>query len=161
MKPNDTVLGQSTMFGFAGSAQPTALKGSSHDWVIFDTASLDDMKKSRKIRKFLLLVLLCVAVNGLPLGFAADVPETMATCKQQGGVWDRFGLLEKEECSMRTRDAGSACTTDTQCHSVCITDDSAEKGSRVTGRCFARTMTRGTCLNYVKDGIAQGQVCVD
>ncbi len=92
---------------------------------------------------------------------ANNFPTDKQSCETQGGVWGTFGLLVKEQCDMPTSDEGKACADNTQCESVCVADDSVRKGKSATGKCYGRTVTLGTCLNYVKDGKAQGALCED
>lgn len=83
------------------------------------------------------------------------------SCESQGGNWGRFGLLQKEQCNLPTSDAGKECFDHSACKSVCVADDSVLAGDKVTGKCYGWTITLGTCLNYVKDGKAQGIICED
>lgn len=84
-----------------------------------------------------------------------------ATCEKQGGRWGRFGLMAKEQCNRPTADAGKECSDHSECESDCVTEDSIPAGTEVTGKCFGWTVTLGTCMNLVKDGKAQGLICVD
>ena len=95
------------------------------------------------------------------LSAPAGTPHTRAACEAAGGVWGRFGLLARDLCDLPSRDAGQPCTNSGQCQSVCVAPEGARPGDRVTGQCYARTVTLGTCLSYVADGVVQGVRCVD
>ncbi len=89
------------------------------------------------------------------------LPEDQASCEARGGQWGRFGLMEKDQCNLPTADAGKKCSDHSECESDCITEDSVPAGTKATGKCFGRTVTLGRCMNGVKDGKAQGVICVD
>ena len=76
-------------------------------------------------------------------------------------MWGRFGLLESELCDLPTADAGQPCTKHDDCESVCIAPDGARLGDLVTGKCYARSVTLGTCLAHVVDGVVQAVLCED
>ncbi|OGX39024.1 MAG: hypothetical protein A3D87_02110 [Omnitrophica WOR_2 bacterium RIFCSPHIGHO2_02_FULL_50_17] len=88
-------------------------------------------------------------------------PQDQASCEAQGGRWGRFGLMAKDQCNLPTADAGKECRDHGECEGNCVTNDSIPAGTEVTGRCYKWTIARGTCLNGVKDGKAQGMICVD
>ncbi len=100
--------------------------------------------------------LLCLAAL-----LSSPAPATQAECEVAGGVWARRGLLATELCDLPTADAGKPCTKHDDCESVCIAPDGARAGDRVTGQCYARSVTLGTCLPYVIDGVVQPVMCVD
>lgn len=85
---------------------------------------------------------------------------TESTCIEQGGRWGTFGLLVIPECDLATDDAGKACQDWRDCESVCISDI-REEGKKTMGKCFDKTITRGTCMNYVEYGVTTGVICVD
>lgn len=86
---------------------------------------------------------------------------TKVGCETLGGTWDRFGLLEQDQCDLPTSDAGNVCSDHEDCESACIAENSVAPDTQATGTCFDRTVTLGTCLNYVKDGTTEGVICVD
>ena len=91
----------------------------------------------------------------------ADPLQNEQSCKKQGGIWGKFGLMEIHQCNLPANDANKICIDSSQCEGVCFVDAPTAKGAHTKGRCYARTITLGTCLNLVKNGIAQGQVCED
>lgn len=107
----------------------------------------------------MLRVALLLAVLSAPP--VASAPDTKAACEAAGGTWARFGLLATELCNLPTSDAGQPCTDNSDCQSVCVAPEGAKPGDRVTGKCYARSITLGTCLSYVVDGVAQAVLCED
>lgn len=102
------------------------------------------------------------AIRSLWLNFVSGAsPQDQASCEAQGGRWGRFGLMEKEQCDRPTTDAGKECSDHSECESACVTEDAVPSGTEVIGKCFGWTVTLGTCMNIVKDGKAQGRICVD
>jgi hypothetical protein len=95
------------------------------------------------------------------LSAPAPAPDTQTACEAAGGTWGRFGLLGTELCNLPTSDAGRPCTDNSDCESVCVAPDGAKLGDHVTGQCYGRSLTLGTCLPYVLDGVAQAVLCVD
>ena len=89
------------------------------------------------------------------------IPRDKESCESLGGKWGRYGLAKMEECSFNAWDAGKPCTKHAECSSVCYTEEKVKEGASVTGKCFARTITRGYCLNYVEEGKATGVICKD
>ena len=90
-----------------------------------------------------------------------DVPKNQEECTARGGRWGRFGLREIDQCDMPSSDAGKCCTDSSECQSSCVTKDNVQSGKRAVGKCFERTLTLGTCLNYVEKGKAKGVICED
>ena len=80
-------------------------------------------------------------------------------CKAAGGDWNTFNTIKV--CDMPTKDAGRPCSDTKDCQSVCITSDKTPSDTKVTGKCFARTSTIGTCTNIVVEGRAIGLTCED
>lgn len=93
--------------------------------------------------------------------FAGSAPRDQVSCEELGGAWGRFGLMEIDQCNLPTNDANKVCNDTSECESVCFTVEPIAKGAKANGRCYSKTITLGTCLNLVHDGIAQGQVCED
>jgi hypothetical protein len=105
------------------------------------------------------LALLLGAQDG---ALAADkTPTDRAKCERAGGRWDRFGLLDREQCNLPTGDAGKVCRDARDCRSACIAPEGVGPGERAGGACFGWTLLLGTCLAHVKDGIMQPRLCVD
>lgn len=102
------------------------------------------------------------AIRSVWLSFVSSTsPQDQASCEAQGGRWGRFGLMEKEQCNLATSDAGKKCSDHNDCESDCVTEDSVPAGTEVTGKCYEWTVMLGRCLNGVKNGKAQGVICVD
>lgn len=92
---------------------------------------------------------------------AGGVPGDQLSCEKLGGSWGRFGLMKIDQCNLPTTDADKVCSDSSECEGVCFTDAPVPKGTKTNGQCFHKTITLGTCLNLIHDGIAQGQVCED
>ena len=82
---------------------------------------------------------------------ATPHPPEGAACEARGGVWRPFGLAGSWRCNMPTRDAGRSCRDSDECQSVCV----------APGRCHGWTVTLGSCLAHVEDGVVQPELCAD
>lgn len=109
----------------------------------------------------LVLVLGGLALPLSAAGQPAGRPATPADCRAHGGSWKKVGLAGTEECDLPARDAGRACSDDSECEAACITNDKTPAGSPATGHCFPRTTLTGQCLNRVRGGKALGLACAD
>ena len=96
-----------------------------------------------------------------PADFPPAIISNAADCAVLGGAWSRAGMMGTELCSVPTKDAGLPCKDNIECISVCVAPEGAKPGKRVTGTCYGSTNTLGTCLALVKEGKAQGALCVD
>jgi hypothetical protein len=85
---------------------------------------------------------------------AGSAPMDQASCKELGGAWGKFGLMEIDQCNLPTNDANNVCSDSSGGEGVCFTDDHIPSGTKVNGRCYSQTITLGTCLNLVHDGVA-------
>jgi hypothetical protein len=95
------------------------------------------------------------------IALAGSAPGDQLSCEKLGGAWGRFGLMEIDQCNLPTTDANKGCNDSSDCEGVCFTDAAVPQGTKTNGQCYNKTITLGTCLNLVHDGIAQGQVCED
>ena len=84
-------------------------------------------------------------------------PESENACGSAGGDWGLFGLYRIPQCNLPTPDAGNVCTDSVECISACV----FETPGGTSGTCFAWTIVRGNCLNFVEDGKVKGTICVD
>jgi hypothetical protein len=114
--------------------------------------------QSNNIQKLIIGVLIFV---GAEIVLAGDTPNDQVSCERPGGTWGRFGLMEIDQCNLPTTDANKVCNDSSECEGVCFTDAPTPKGTKTNGQCYSNTITLGTCLNLVHDGVAQGQVCED
>ena len=112
-------------------------------------------------RSTALAIAMLLATAGSALATPPQTPATRAACEAAGGEWKAAGLQGHEQCDVRTSDAGAPCREDSDCQSVCVTDDSVAFGTATVGRCFERSVTLGRCMNRVTGGIATGVVCAD
>lgn len=112
-------------------------------------------------------VFICMTAPGMltrpALGAAGAVPPpppvstamTRAECVQQGGVWQRWGLLGREFCQVPAADAGQTCTDGSQCSLGCIS-----RTGCVPGEC-QRFRTEFGCYSRVRSGRVESALCVD
>lgn len=114
--------------------------------------------QSDSMKKIITGVLIFVCAE---IVFAGGTLRDQVSCERSGGAWGRFGLMEVDQCNLPTTDANKVCNDSSECEGVCYTDAPAPKGTKTNGRCYNKTITLGTCLNLVHDGVAQGQVCED
>lgn len=108
-----------------------------------------------------LAIALLLATSGSALATRPGTPTTQAACVAAGGAWKAAGLQGHEQCDVRTADAGTPCREDSDCQSVCVTDDAVAFGTATIGRCYERSVAVGRCMNRVTGGIATGVVCAD
>lgn len=106
-------------------------------------------------------VAMLLATAGSALATRPQTPATRAACEAAGGEWKVAGLQGHEQCDVETVDAGAPCREDSDCQSVCVTDDAVAFGTATAGRCYERSVTVGRCMNRVTGGIATGVVCAD
>ena len=100
------------------------------------------------------LSLMLVGATGMPVA-TTTVDED--ACEVQGGTW----AFAVGRCDLPTVDGGLLCTDSSQCESTCVADDVTKRGATAEGRCYERSVTAGSCLNRVEQGVAQGVVCGD
>jgi antitoxin component YwqK of YwqJK toxin-antitoxin module len=93
----------------------------------------------------------------LPTGRA--VPLSEAECLRHKGRWATFGAVERPECDLAASDAGRACQDRLECEGACIAP--AQVHGKTAGHCSKRTIVRGSCKNFVEDGLAGGVTCVE
>lgn len=115
----------------------------------------------RAARASAFAIAMLLATAGSALATRPQTPATRAACEVAGGEWKAAGLQGHEQCDVRTSDAGAPCREDSDCQSVCVTDDSVAFGTATVGRCFERSVTVGRCMNRVTGGIATGLACAD
>ena len=90
---------------------------------------------------------------------AEDASSDKRACNSIEGQWEQHGTITI--CNRPTKDAGKPCVDGRDCESACVTYEDQAANSKVRGKCYSRTSTLGTCLNYVVDGVAQGVQCED
>ncbi len=87
--------------------------------------------------------------------------DEQARCEAAGGDVQQAGLLGNEICVQTLPDAGETCSDSTDCLGRClIQGDSVEPGMTATGQCTANDNPFG-CFQAVRDGVADGMLCVD
>ncbi|MEM5517115.1 hypothetical protein WNY37_09155 [Henriciella sp. AS95] len=90
----------------------------------------------------------------------ATEAETSA-CEAVGGEVKQAGLLGAEHCIQALPDDGMVCSDSSDCVGRCmISGESVEPGTETTGQCAATDNPFG-CFQLVKDGRADGMLCVD
>jgi hypothetical protein len=83
------------------------------------------------------------------------------TCEKQQGKWGTLGMMGTEQCNLPTLDKSKECTDNSQCESVCFTENKIMPGQPSKGGCYGWTSVLGTCLTTIKEGIVQHPLCVD
>lgn len=81
-----------------------------------------------------------------------------ADCAMRNGVWSGVEGAEVALCQARVTDGGKACTDHSQCQGFCVTEESAEYGSRAAGVC-TRDYYHSDCVQGVSRGRAEAIVC--
>jgi len=122
-----------------------------------------DVRRRWHRASFAISIVLAILLTsaGTALATRPGTPTTQAACEAAGGEWKAAGLQGHEQCDVRTADAGAPCREDSDCQSVCITDDAVAFGTATVGRCFERSVSIGRCMNRVTGGVATGVVCAD
>jgi hypothetical protein len=92
---------------------------------------------------------------------ALPAPTTEQECLKQGGSWGPTSMftaaMKANSCTLKTRDAGKACSDGNQCEGFCIAND----GPGPIGRCSSTTNRIG-CYREVEHGAAMQQaLCYD
>lgn len=109
------------------------------------------------------LVLAACWTEDAKLTVAADDRQASAqeVCEAVGGEWGRFGLMQVDQCNKPSADANKVCRHHDECESTCVAENDIPASIETKDRCFHRSLVLGTCLNLVKDGIAQGVIRTD
>ncbi|WP_370237620.1 MULTISPECIES: hypothetical protein [Henriciella] len=85
----------------------------------------------------------------------------IAACEAVGGEVQKAGLLGAEHCIQSLPDDGKVCTDSSDCVGRCmVSGESVEVGAETVGQCAATDNPFG-CFQLVKDGVADGMLCVD
>ncbi|WP_084418460.1 hypothetical protein [Henriciella litoralis] len=99
-----------------------------------------------------------------PIRFEGEkaTPAERARCEAAGGSVQRAGMLGWENCIQMMPDAGEMCRDSSDCFSECrvSSEAPADPGTPTTGQC-APTDSPFGCYQRVKDGVADGMICVD
>lgn len=96
----------------------------------------------------------------LALDPASDGKCDRAACAAAGGECGWAGFSCEIACVRRSRDAGAACSDVSECEGTCVAPASAGLGDVVKGSCYHLALDKA-CLNRVRQGKAEGKVCVD
>ena len=101
----------------------------------------------------------------LPLQDEPEPPKmtvTTSSCTARGGEMRQVGRMQTWQCVVKYADAGKRCTDASQCEGDCeIAGNSGiAAGAAATGVCQADSNRFG-CRTTVKDGKAQGTLCID
>ena len=101
----------------------------------------------------------------LPLQDEPEPPKmtvTTSSCTARGGQMQQVGRAQTWQCVVKYADAGKRCTDASQCEGDCeiAGNSSVAPGARATGVCQADSNRFG-CRTTVKDGKAQGTLCID
>ena len=103
-----------------------------------------------------------------PVVPTAEAPEAPAmsvsasACTARGGQMQQVGRMQSWQCVVKYADAGKRCTDASQCEGQCeIAGNSGiAAGAAATGVCQADSNRFG-CRTTVKDGKAEGTLCID
>lgn len=97
----------------------------------------------------------------LPLTEQARSLRNEVSCSASGGVWQKVGRAQMFACVLPARDAGQACSDNSDCQVSClVTGRDVKAGTAVTGQCAANTNQFG-CKTRVRNGRAEPTLCVD
>lgn len=77
--------------------------------------------------------------------------EAQLACEKGGGSWYKVGKGEKRACVRQTRDAGKACSRESQCDGVCL----------AKSRTCAPFKPMYGCNEILQDNGAQVTLCLD
>ena len=85
-----------------------------------------------------------------------------SACTARGGQMQQVGRAQTWQCVVKYADAGKRCTDAAQCEGDCeIAGNSGiAAGAAATGVCQADSNRFG-CRTTVKDGKAEGTLCID
>jgi hypothetical protein len=91
-----------------------------------------------------------------------DAGQERKKCLAEGNTWTFFGLLQTPGCLRKATDAGKICrdANDCQFHRCIYKGPELPFGSAASGVC-AETNDGFGCATHVRDGKAQGWLCVD
>lgn len=92
----------------------------------------------------------------------ATMTITDSACTARGGQMQQVGRMQSWQCVVKYADAGKRCTDASQCEGQCeIAGNSGiAAGAAATGVCQADSKRFG-CRTTVKDGKAEGTLCID
>lgn len=117
------------------------------------------------VNKFLLLsVLILLSCTSASISLKKATETDQQKCLNIGGKWLRLGnspLPPKKECLLPTKDKGRACSSDTDCESVCVSKEKIKISQPVQGKCYDWNNIRGQCLNRINHGLSLGEICSD
>lgn len=91
------------------------------------------------------------------------------SCLDRGGKWKFYGELQKEGCSVPTKDHGKFCSDSAECEGACIAElDATQKselkrGGRrfgLKGKCSEWTLNNG-CHSFVHKGFVTSIDCIE
>ncbi len=103
------------------------------------------------------LIFAIILISGcVQEGTNGIIPKTEGECIKQGGVWEKIGMRNIEQCNLPTSDAGKACNDSDQCEGTCIAENVqyVSKCSDTTlstdggKECDSDTDCEGTCYNF-------------
>ena len=93
--------------------------------------------------------------------FLAAYEAEKKSCTENGGVWERRGMLQRENCTMPTRDGGKPCTSSSQCELRCrALGRPVPSDVEIVGEC-ARNNNPFGCHSFVENGRFIQGPCVD
>lgn len=114
----------------------------------------------------LLAVLLAGCMAGpRPAAAPAAAPRAAAAeasaCAAQGGQLRPLGRLQRVQCVVPYVDAGTTCSSKTECSGQCLASGTVTAGTRATGTCQRDASGSFGCHQRIDGGIAQPVICVD
>ena len=83
-----------------------------------------------------------------------------ARCAEHGGRCGWAGFSCPEACIAPARDRGQPCKDVSECESACVAQGDVAKGAPANGRCYDWALAL-ECLNRVRQGRADGTVCIE
>ncbi len=92
---------------------------------------------------------------------AGSLTDDEAACAAQGGELRALGRLQRVQCVVPYADAGTSCTTGSDCSGNCLAANHLPVGAPASGTCQRDAGERFGCRQRIEGGVAQAILCVD
>jgi hypothetical protein len=88
-------------------------------------------------------------------GTCVNIDQAKTNCDAAGGLWEKFGRLQMEQCNLPTEEGKKQCTASSECEIRCILDE--ESG---IGYCQDYRIKFGCFTILESEGVNQ-TICID